>query len=140
MDIILFHHISEKELLLQLEHPAIILELTFQHHLEQIFIQSILGTIIFTGFYGADGYTIIEETPNITIIYAHVSPNFLVIKNQKVLKGQKIGEVGPLYIDSLENTKYFDKNGKKTNGATTGPHLHITIKKDGKAVNPLEIL
>ena len=46
-----------------------------------------------------------------------------------------------MYIDSSENTKYFDsKTGKKTNGSLTGPHLHITIKKDGIAVNPLEFL
>jgi len=29
------------------------------------------------------------------------------------------------------------QNGNPTNGATTGCHLHLTIKKDGKAVNPL---
>ena len=86
------------------------------------------------------GYTIITENNNIQIIYAHVSPNFIVKKKQKIIKNKKIGEVGPIYIDSEENTKYFDSNGKKTNGALTGPHLHLTIKKDGIAVNPLEYL
>ena len=30
--------------------------------------------------------------------------------------------------------------GNPTNGATTGPHLHLTIKKDGIAVNPLDYI
>lgn len=98
------------------------------------------GIVIFTGFYGADGYSIIIENNGIQVIYAHCSPFFLVHKNQKILQGQKIGEVGPMYIDTPENTKYFDSNGRKTNGALTGPHLHITIKKDGIAVNPLDYL
>ena len=29
------------------------------------------------------------------------------------------------------------QNGFPTNGVTTGCHLHLTIKKDGIAVNPL---
>ena len=87
------------------------------------------GNVIFTGFYGADGYSIIVESQEIQVIYAHCSPQFLVQKNQKISQGQKIGEVGPMYVEAEENTKYFDSNGKKTNGDLTGPHLHLTIKK-----------
>ncbi|MCI8309226.1 MAG: M23 family metallopeptidase [Clostridia bacterium] len=86
------------------------------------------------------GYSIIIKDKNFQIIYAHVSPNFIVKKQEKIKKGQKIGNVGPKYINTNDNTKYFDNSGKKTNGATTGTHLHITIKKDGKAVNPLDYL
>ncbi len=87
------------------------------------------------------GYTIIIENGNFQFLYGHLSPKFIVRKNQKILQGEKIGTVGPMYIDSEENTKYFDsKTGKKTNGSLTGPHLHITIKKDGIAVNPLDFL
>ena len=45
-----------------------------------------------------------------------------------------------MYVDSIENTKYFDKNGNKTNGALTGPHLHLTIKINNIAINPLDYL
>jgi len=86
------------------------------------------------------GYTIIIEYKNLQIIYGHVSPDFIIKPNSKIKEKQKIGTVGQKYIDSKENTKYFDENGKKTNGATTGEHLHLTIKKDGKAVNPLDYL
>lgn len=112
----------------------------FQLHLVQIFILLTLGIVIFTGFYGADGYTIIVQNENIQVLYAHVSPKFIVRQNQKILRGEKIGEVGPKYVEAVENTQYFDSSGRKTNGATTGPHLHLTIKKDGYAVNPLDYL
>ena len=106
----------------------------------QIYTLLILGMLYLPDFTEQTGYTIIIENKNIQVIYAHVSPDFIVRKNQKILKGNKIGEVGPMYIDSSENTKYFDSNGRKTNGALTGTHLHITIKKDGIAVNPLDYL
>ena len=98
------------------------------------------GIVVYTGFYGSDGYTIIIQNENFIIIYGHVSPNFIVYKNQLIKENEKIGTVGPKYIDSPENTKYFDSNGKKTNGATTGTHLHLTIKINGKIVNPLDYL
>lgn len=50
------------------------------------------GTVIFTGFYGADGYSIIIENQekNLQIIYGHVSPNFIIIKNQIIKENEKI--------------------------------------------------
>lgn len=89
------------------------------------------GIVTFTGFYGADGYTIIIENENysLTFIYGHVSPNFIISKNQQILQNQKIGFVGPKYFDSPENNKYFDNTGKKTNGATTRMPLAFNNKK-----------
>lgn len=51
--------------------------------------------------------------------------------------GSQVGYVGPKYVDGF-NSPYKDSSGRNTNGATTGPHLHLTIKKDGIAVNPLD--
>ena len=33
---------------------------------------------------------------------------------------------------------YTDENGKPTNGATTGTHLHFGVRVDGEYVDPLE--
>ena len=98
------------------------------------------GIVIYTGFYGSDGYAIIIQNENFIVIYGHVSPIFLVQKNQIIQENEKIGTVGPKYIDQDSDSQYTDSTGRKTNGATTGCHLHLTIKKDGKAVNPLNYL
>ena len=96
-----------------------------------------LGQVVFTGFNGAGGYTVSIETPYFTYSYSHVSPYFLVVPGEYVYKGQVIANVGPKNVYGVPNNPYKDNNGNPTNGATTGPHLHFTIKKDGKAVNPL---
>lgn len=43
------------------------------------------GTIQFIGFKGAGGYTITMESNNLIISYCHVSPNYIVYKNQQIL-------------------------------------------------------
>ena len=96
------------------------------------------SVVVFIGFNGSGGYAIILKRDNLQFIYHHVSPNYLIQKGNIVSKGQVIGNVGPKNVYGVLNNPYKDSNGKPTNGATTGPHLHFTIKKDGKAVNPLD--
>lgn len=95
------------------------------------------GTITFIGFNGSGGYAIHIKNNNLEFIYHHVSPNYIIEIGDYVYSGQIVGQVGPKNVYGVTNNPYKDSNGKPTNGATTGPHLHFTIKKDGKAVNPL---
>lgn len=95
------------------------------------------GIVSYLGFYGANGFTVKVESGNLVFIYSHVSPNFLVYTGQIVSKGQIIAKVGPKNVYGVINNPYKDSQGNPTNGATTGPHLHFAIRKDGKAVNPL---
>lgn len=41
-----------------------------------------------------------------------------------------------MFMEFLGNN-YKDENGNPTNGATTGPHLHLGIRVDGEYVDPL---
>lgn len=101
------------------------------------------GKIIYTGFYGANGYSIILENsnnPSIIATYSHLSPVYIIKTGEYVLKNQVIGTVGPKNVYGVPNNKYKDSSGNPTNGATTGPHLHFAIKIGGKAVNPLKFI
>lgn len=89
---------------------------------------------------GANGFTLRVQNEDFIISYSHVSPNFIVSVGDYVCKEQIIGYVGPKYIEKIKNNPYTDLNGKYTNGATTGSHLHFAIKKSGKYVNPMEYL
>lgn len=95
------------------------------------------GEVIFTGFKGAGGYTITVKNENIESSYCHVSPNFIFKIGDFVKKQEIVAHVGPKNVYGISNNPYKDSSGNPTNGATTGCHLHLTIKKDGKAVNPL---
>lgn len=100
------------------------------------------GTITFTGFLGGGGYTItLTSKDNIKISYCHVSPIFLVSIGDNINQGQIIGNVGPKYVYNVIGNTYTDpSNGKPTNGATTGCHLHIGFRINNEYVNPLNYL
>ena len=42
------------------------------------FLSSISGIVVYVGFKGSGGYTIIIENDKTRVIYCHISPNFLV--------------------------------------------------------------
>ncbi len=99
------------------------------------------GTITYVGFLGGGGYTItLTLENNLKITYCHVSPQFIVEENQKVKMGDVIGRVGPKYVYGVKGNNYTDENGKPTNGATTGPHLHLGVRdEDNNYIDPLEL-
>lgn len=89
---------------------------------------------------GANGFTVKLQNNDIIVTYSHVSPNFIVSVGDFVSQGEIIAQVGPKYVDNVPNNPYRDASGKSTNGATTGPHLHFSIKKGNEYVNPLDYL
>lgn len=98
------------------------------------------GIVTFSSWGAGGGYTIVVENDNIKVSYCHVSPIFIVSRDDVVNAGDVISNVGPKNVYGIKNNPYHDSLGYPTNGATTGCHLHLTIKKDGQAVNPLDYL
>ena len=97
------------------------------------------GKITFTGFLGGGGYTITLSINNMKITYCHVSPNYIVKKGDIIKKGQVIGFVGPKNVYGVDGNQYKDENGNPTNGATTGPHLHLGVRINNEYINPLNL-
>lgn len=79
------------------------------------------GEVAYTGWQRGYGNVIIlKHDHSLMTVYAHNNEN-LVIKGDKVQKGEKIATVG--------NT-----------GNSTGPHLHFEVRLEGRAMNPREFL
>ncbi len=68
------------------------------------------GTVIFTGFSGAGGYTVTIENESYKVSYCHVSPFFVVNLGQKIFKGNIIANVGPKNVYGVLNNPYKDSN------------------------------
>ncbi|MCK4679739.1 peptidoglycan DD-metalloendopeptidase family protein [bacterium] len=79
------------------------------------------GRVIFVGWKGGYGKTVIIEHPNgYETLYGHCS-TILVKRGQIVKKGERVAKVG-------------------STGVSTGPHVHFEVKKAGKRTNPESVL
>lgn len=79
------------------------------------------GTVAVSGFHPVYGnYVIIKHSNGYQTLYGHMS-KILVKKGQWISQGSRIGLVG-------------------STGYSTGPHLHFTIYKNGKLVDPLTLI
>lgn len=70
--------------------------------------------------YGYGRSLVLEHEDGMESLYAHMGKVY-VVEGDKVITTTALGEVG-------------------MTGRTTGPHLHLEIRKDGKTINPLTFL
>ena len=73
------------------------------------------GTVTFTGFNGANGFTVTITNGILSASYSHVSPTFLVYKGQYINKGEIVATVGPKNVYGVPNNPYKDAYGNPTN-------------------------
>ena len=77
------------------------------------------GTVSFIGFAGASGNLVkVEHAGDIETGYAHLS---------RFARGLKVGD----RVKRLQLVGYVGSTGR-----STGPHLHFSVKKDGKFIDP----
>ena len=79
------------------------------------------GTVVFTGTSNVYGYyVIVKHHDGYQTLYAHMS-KIIARKGQFVDQNTKIGLVG-------------------STGQSTGPHLHFSVYKNGKLIDPMTVI
>jgi murein DD-endopeptidase MepM/ murein hydrolase activator NlpD len=79
------------------------------------------GTVIFAGWYGGYGNTVVIDHGNgITSLYGHAE-GLYAEEGQQVQRGEPISLVG-------------------STGLSTGPHLHFEIRSNGEPIDPMPYL
>ena len=78
------------------------------------------GKVLRVGYDSRSGKYVTVQTANYTVSYCHLSEQY-VKTNDYLQAGEPLGLTG-------------------STGASTGEHLHLTTKKDGKAFDPTILL
>ena len=73
-------------------------------------ISAISGKVTKTGFMGSGGCSVVVENSNYTVIFHHISPNYLVQPGDYVSQGRIIAQVGPKNVYGFANNPYRDAN------------------------------
>ena len=73
-------------------------------------ISAISGKVTRTGFMGSGGCSVVVENEHYTVIFHHISPNYLVQPGEHVTQGQIIAQVGPKNVYGFPNNPYRDSN------------------------------
>ena len=68
-----------------------------------------------------------------------IQAKYIVKECDNVVKGNIIGYVGPKNVYGVKGNPYKDSNGNPTNGATTGPHLHLGVIVNDEYIDPLSL-
>jgi len=86
----------------------------------------VISQIGFSSSYGH--YIIITYSNGYKTLYGHMSGQYPFSVGNYVSSSDIVAYIGPKYLSD-----------GKLNGFTTGPHLHFTLYKDNKLVNPLNV-
>jgi len=87
-------------------------------------VSALDGEVVETGYNpsGFGNYVRIDHGDGIETVYAHMEHDSITVsKNEKIDKGEEIGEMG-------------------TTGSSTGEHLHFEVYEDGQQVDPAPYL
>lgn len=79
------------------------------------------GEIVGIGFDSRSGNYIKLSHGSLTVTYCHLMRKPSIAIGTKILPGQPVAHVG-------------------STGRSTGPHLHITLKKNGRVLDPAILL